>query len=317
MSDFTSFPRRFDIIDKECQSKEYQEHSAYFQFLENLFWACDGLSAKAATQFATKGRPNLHEYIAISNSLWLTNQINGILLLLNESLISQAQQLIRSIWEAKVYLLYIAKNPDERCKAFICEFDEDFKKLKNEKEKGNPFVVFDFQSLPLPQRAEIFSKDIWDERLSEKAKEIGLENEYRSIYKAFSWSTHPKNNTFADYVSFNANGIEFNANQKTEYIPYALVAASGETFKVLVEINKVLKIFTEEEIGSVNAELEKLAAQQSEQISTNNEYNYRYTLFNLAFGRYSLPTLATGLPSTKTTSAVKSKLPVKIQLPTA
>jgi hypothetical protein len=49
-----------------------------------------------------------------------------------------------------------------------------------------------------------------------------------------------------------------------------LVAASGETFRVLVEINKVLKTFTEEEIGSVNAELEKLADQQSEQISINN-----------------------------------------------
>jgi hypothetical protein len=196
VSDFPSFPRRFDIIDQVCQSKEYQKNSVYFQFLENLFWAYDELSAKAATKFATKSKPNLHEYIVISYSLWLTNQINGILLLLNESLISQAWQLIRSIWEAKVYLLYIAKNSDERCKAFICEFDEDFKKLKNEKEKDNPFVVFDFQNLPLPKRPENFPKDIWDERLSEKAKDVGLENEYRSIYKAFSWSTHPKNNTF-------------------------------------------------------------------------------------------------------------------------
>ncbi|MGH8003784.1 MAG: DUF5677 domain-containing protein [Limisphaerales bacterium] len=269
MSGLPSFPRRFDIIRKECQSKEYQENSAYFQFSENFFWACDHLSAKAAARFATKGKPNLHEYIAISYSLWLTNQINGILLLLNVSLISQAWQLIRSIWEAKIYLMYIAKKPGERCKAFICEFDEDFKKLKNEKEKGNPFVVFDFQSLPLPKRAEMYSKDVWVEKLSEKATDIGLENEYSSIYKAFSWSTHPNNSTFADYVSFNANGIEFNANQKTEYIPFALIGAGGETFKVICEINKVLKIFTDKEIEAFNSELEKLIAQHNEQSASN------------------------------------------------
>lgn len=239
----------------------------FFKFLEKLYWIIDALLTILNNKQHNPKKISPQKYIAIDHLVWLCGQIRGIVILLNEAFALQAQQLIRSIWEAKINLIYISLQPAERSWGFYRNFAYELELLKLEAQKKNPWLPKEFKDLPLPANPNSNTKAEWKKKLFQRIKAIKdsrkrigkrLEQEYMSIYKKYSWPVHVTSNLLASYRQLGPNKTNYDPNQSPEKIPGTLLLASNVVFEVLTEINKVLKLKTRDELITIKKELVSL-----------------------------------------------------------
>ncbi|MGE5692698.1 MAG: DUF5677 domain-containing protein [Candidatus Zixiibacteriota bacterium] len=242
---------RFQIIDNKTTA--YEAFKKLFESLERFFWIFDFLLTQSDKMFKVK-EPSPHQFIALGYLAWVCGQIRGILILFNESLISQAQQLIRALWEAKVNLLYLAQNPEARVPIFNKKIAEELEKLRREADRGNPVLPSSLKGLPPLSDITKSKQELWDDKIVERAKQVNLEDEYLTIYRIYSWPGHAGAPAIRGYVSVNDKNISYDPNESVDEIPGNLVISIMFAFQILTELNNVLNILNPIEIEETTME---------------------------------------------------------------
>ncbi len=269
------------------KSEVYGKYKPFFQFLEKLFWLQDHFLAKLGERDLKFHEISKHEHVILTHLSWLGGQIWAALLCLNEVLNSQAAQLIRSIWEAKVNLLYIAKKPSERSQAFIEHLDKEIEELKKDVERAendqsySSLIPSEFKKLP--SLSDVIGTEKTWPKLFVRAKDVGLENEYRSIYKIDSWKAHVTFGALTSYLKVDPQYKAFDPNQDPENVPFHLCLTSAFALSVFREIEKNIKIWTGDEAQKLEEELENLWEKLSQDYQPKGNFselleNYRQAI---------------------------------------
>ncbi len=253
----------FEIVENKTWA--YEKYKPYFKFLEALFWTKDAILTKLDKEQFKVDEYSQHQIVVLCHIVWLGGQIRGILLLLNEALNSQAAQLMRSLWEAKINLLYIAKMPEERSREFMKKSNEDLESLRkeairqhSEEPPAKRFLPYELTKLPEILPSEKVDHQIWNDKLFERAKDLELTFEYRSIYKTLCQPVHVSSSALTNYMNLYSQNPSFDPNEPPENIPGKLLIASMLTLQILCELNRVLKAFDEKYINDFEQELDNL-----------------------------------------------------------
>lgn len=284
MNSSNSLPGRIELI--RVKSQAYGKYKPFFQFFENNFWIQDHFLTKLGERDLKFHEISKHEHIILTHLSWLGGQIWAILLCLNEVLNSQAAQLIRSIWEAKVNLLYIAIKPSERSQAFIEHLDKELEELKKDAEKGendqsySSLVPSEFKKLP--SLSDIIDTEKTWPSLFVRASDVKLENEYRSIYKIDSWNAHVSFGALTRYLEIDPQYKAFDPNQDPEDVPFHLCLASDFALSVFKEIDKNIKIWTADEVQKLEAELENLWETLNKSYKPKSDFSKLLEIYNQA-----------------------------------
>lgn len=266
----------FELVTDKTDTYKYFED--YFLSLEKLFWVTEEFRRRLQQKQFRFEDTSRHQRLLFHHLTWLEGQVHGILILLSKVLNSQAKQLIRSLWEAKVNLLYIARNPEARSKTFDDLMDKEFEKIRKEAERPEKEVNYislippELKNLPKLPDFDIPS-EIWKEHIFDRAAEIGLQNEYRSIYKAFSWDSHVSIGALAHYMKSDAKSITYTPNQDPEDVPLHLTLASDITAEILKEVNNPLKVFSDSEIKSIEQDIVSLWEKLNKDYTANEGFS--------------------------------------------